>query len=85
MFKIDCSHYLYNSLSNSFFELNNELYEAIVEIKNKNIKVDCNILPEDLFNIFTTAKIIVKNDKYELNRLNQNIDKLRFSSEKVRV
>ncbi len=74
----DNIHLLYNSISNSFAELDSETYKNLNKLKEN--KIDLKELDEDLKKILIESKILVENDydeyyEIKLNALNQRFNK----------
>lgn len=75
LFNTDNHYFLYNSLSNSFAELDNKTFNLLSN--NSNIK----ILEQDkeLFDLLKKAKVVVVDDDVELKKIEYHVKSKRFS------
>lgn len=74
---------LYNSLTNTFAEINNHQIELFDGLKKGTITK--NDIDTDLFNQLVKAKILVENDDYEILRLKHETQLLRFDTSRLEL
>lgn len=73
------NNYLYNSLTNSFFSVSDDLLELLKKIEENPTHI--SFLPETEYNELQKAKVLVDNDEFEVNKLKIGFDKSRFSND----
>lgn len=76
LFQAEDKYLIYNSLTNSFAELNEETFQLLSKMKeNNNIE---NILDLDLAKTLQSMKVLVDDDRDEINKIKYRVQKRRF-------
>ena len=76
LFQAEDKYLIYNSLTNSFAELDEETFRVLSKMKeNNNIE---NILDLDLAKTLKSMKVLVEDDRDEINKIKFRVQKKRF-------
>lgn len=76
-FERDGRYFLYAPLSNSFAELDSDVYEVIVSSKEDSNRLDC--LDEETIGLLRRMKVVDVDEKMEVNRFKTNMLLRRFN------
>ena len=75
LFESDNVYFIYNSLSNSFAELDSETYFQLMKFKEND---SVALSDEELEKQLISMKVLVEDDRDELNKIKYQVHKKRF-------